>query len=85
MMTTKEHKLVDIPKTDDIIPKHGFASGLFGRRTRSFGSGGNGRWVAAWTVAFCGFGTIAEMRVDGVSESRWNGPVGTVDEVCGDA
>jgi hypothetical protein len=38
------------PKTDDIIPKHGFASGLFGRRTRSLGSGGRGRCVADCTA-----------------------------------
>jgi hypothetical protein len=50
----------DIPSTDDITPRHGFASGLFGRRTRSLGSGGSGRWVADWTAVPCGFGTILE-------------------------
>lgn len=48
----------DIPNTDDMAPKHGFASGLFGRRTRSFGRGGSGRWVTDWTALPCGLGTI---------------------------
>ena len=56
-----------IPRTDDIIPRHGFISGLFGRRTRSFGSGGSGRLVTDLTVAFCGFGTIATVRFSGYS------------------
>jgi hypothetical protein len=49
-----------VPNTEDIAPKHGFASGLFGRRTRSFGSGGRGRWVTDWTELPCGFGTISK-------------------------
>jgi hypothetical protein len=49
------------PKTDDIIPRHGLASGLFGRRTRSFGSGGRGRCVADWMALPCGFGTIVRI------------------------
>jgi hypothetical protein len=52
--------MLDVPKTDDMAPRHGFASGLFGRRTRSLGSGGSDRWVADWTAVACGFGTIFE-------------------------
>lgn len=49
-----------VPSTEVMAPRHGFTSGLFGRLTRSFGSGGRGRWVADFTaVEFCGFGTIA--------------------------
>ena len=48
-----------VPKTEDIAPKHGLASGLFGRRTRSFGRGGSGRCVTDWTAVPCGFGTIS--------------------------
>jgi hypothetical protein len=50
------------PRTDDMTPKHGFASGLFGRRTRSLGSGGRGRCVADCTALPCGFGTIVYKR-----------------------
>lgn len=54
------HSKTHVPSTDDITPRHGFASGLFGRRTRSFGSGGRGRCVADCTALPCGFGTIVE-------------------------
>jgi hypothetical protein len=51
------------PRTDAITLKHGLASGLFGRRTRSFGSGGRGRCVADWMALPCGFGTIVKCAV----------------------
>lgn len=54
------HSKSHAPSTDDITPRHGFASGLFGRRTRSFGSGGRGRCVADCTALLCGFGTIVD-------------------------
>ena len=44
------------------MPRQGFVSGLFGRLTRSLGRGGSGRWVTDWTAAFCGFGTMLELR-----------------------
>jgi hypothetical protein len=52
-----------VPRTDDMYPKHGFASGLFGRRTRSFGSGGSGRCVADWMALPCGFGTMMRLMM----------------------
>lgn len=37
-----------------MMPTHGFAPGLFGRRTRSFGSGGNRGAVATLGVVLGG-------------------------------
>lgn len=75
-----------IPKTDAMIPRHGFVSGLFGRRTRSFGSGGSGRWVTdlAALLEPEGLGTIVGeiasshytiLRYRSVKESRIAGSV----------
>lgn len=55
-----------VPSTDAIIPKHGFCSGLFGRLTRSFGSGGRGRWVTDFAVEEPdGLGTMMRDGIDG--------------------
>jgi hypothetical protein len=62
------HTKLHVPRTEDIIPKHGFASGLFGRRTRSFGSGGRGRCVTDCTALPCGLGTIL-MSLKGIGGS----------------
>ena len=48
-----------VPKTEVIMPRHGFVSGLFGLRTRNFGRGGKGREAADLTVEeVLGLGTI---------------------------
>jgi len=52
-----------LPKTLLIIPTHGFSPALFGRRTRSFGSGGNRGATAIFVVVVLGFGGIFLERV----------------------
>jgi hypothetical protein len=47
-----------VPRTDDMAPRQGLASGLLGRRTRSLGSGGSGRCVTDETAWPWGLGTI---------------------------
>lgn len=42
------------PNTEDMIPTQGLASGLFGRRTRSFGSGGRRGAMLTFGVALGG-------------------------------
>jgi hypothetical protein len=46
-----------------MTPRHGFASNLFGRRTRSLGRGGRGRAAMVLVaVVGAGFGTMIETR-----------------------
>ena len=66
-----------VPRTEDMRPRHGFVSGLFGRLTRSLVSGGSGRWVTDWTVAFCGLGTMVG------SASGWDGHCVCLDRMGG--
>jgi hypothetical protein len=58
-ITDQENIASHVPKTEVIIPRHGFVSGLFGLRTRNFGRGGKGREAADLTVEeVLGLGTI---------------------------
>lgn len=53
------------------MPRQGFISGLFGRRMRSLGSGGRGRWVTDLAVDEPeGLGTMAGWRARGAA-IRW--------------
>lgn len=66
VIQSAQNNTLHIPNTEDITPKHGFASNLFGRRTRSFGRGGRGRAAMVLVAVVCaGFGTMMgdeEMR-----------------------
>ena len=50
----RQQQEANVPSTDDMIPTHGFASGLFGRRTRNLGSGGSRGVVATLGVVLGG-------------------------------
>jgi hypothetical protein len=49
-MTRIPDRPIYVPRTDDMAPRQGLASGLLGRRTRSLGSGGSGRCVTDETA-----------------------------------
>jgi len=53
----EEKKYHNVPKTLLMMPTHGFASALFGLRTRIFGSGGR-RGATATFVVVDAFGGI---------------------------
>ena len=58
----------NLPRTLLMIPTHGFASALFGRRTRSFGSGGS-RGATAILVVFVFGGIVVVVE----SAEQWRG------------